>query len=171
MPAALNIDLGFQSTLPRGSDYEQTVEAYRTEISIHAPSRERLRHRHHSRRHNHFNPRSLAGATHMLTGCGLNVGISIHAPSRERHLGDPLEDNVLLFQSTLPRGSDASPAYSNTLSCYFNPRSLAGATGMPAALNIDLGFQSTLPRGSDYEQTVEAYRTEISIHAPSRERH
>ena len=98
-----------------------------------------------------------------------------------------------VFQSTLPRGSDLWPRYLISASVYFNPRSLAGATGsalrfakimdisihapsrerqtmvrLPAA---SAKFQSTLPRGSDpvwysiYKQTKT-----ISIHAPSRER-
>ena len=77
----------------------------------------------------YFNPRSLAGATKQTKFCSRKCKISIHAPSRERprvyrnHRRcfdfnprslagattiDP--NNVVvkfLFQSTLPRGSDA----------------------------------------------------------------
>ena len=97
-----------------------------------------------------FNPRSLTGAT-------------------TKHID---EINDILFQSTLPHGSDARHAV--RLSSYrnFNPRSLTGATNIcpilfletcnfnprsltGATANVfstsggDLKFQSTLPHGSD----------------------
>ena len=56
-----------------------------SEISIHAPSRER-----------------------QINGKSKNIRpeISIHAPSRERQRQEHLKDYNFLFQSTLPRGSD-----------------------------------------------------------------
>ena len=76
-----------------------------------------------------------------------------------------------LFQSTLPRGSDAdlrryaassrdfnprslagatlSYWLASKAARYFNPRSLAGATPMHWFLLRWIEFQSTLPRGSD----------------------
>ena len=54
----------FQSTLPRGSDYEQTSQL--------ADQQD-------------FNPRSLAGATVAFVTVIYDLLISIHAPSRERH--------------------------------------------------------------------------------------
>ena len=75
----------FQSTLPRGSDGWQ--------FSYSAPAQ-------------HFNPRSLAGATEMSQKEFDEYVISIHAPSRER-----LNTSTDFSQFT-----------------DFNPRSLAGAT-------------------------------------------
>ena len=98
----------------------------------------------------YFNPRSLAGATVWNDKRLDSTRISIHAPSRERPIcGSPFSPTIL-FQSTLPRGSDSLP-------------------GM--LLNIALKFQSTLPRGSD-KTTLKGKKTSIniSIHAPSRER-
>ena len=75
----------------------------------------------------YFNPRSLAGATVII----FNFKAAMQ------------------FQSTLPRGSDESPARRKPGYYYFNPRSLAGATqAVPIALIKEV-FQSTLPRGSD----------------------
>ena len=120
----------FQSTLPRGSDLFICVSCFAIahfnprslagatpiilfcsctkQISIHAPSRERLtveqaadrvawisihapsRERRMSHAvlivyKVHFNPRSLAGATFMDSRACVCTLISIHAPSRERH--------------------------------------------------------------------------------------
>ena len=75
--------------------------------------------------------------------------ISIHAPSRERHKTISAIQFSLIFQSTLPRGSDCNNLTRKFFSHHFNPRSLAGATRHAA------GF---------------LYTSYISIHAPSRER-
>ena len=106
--------MGFQSTLPRGSDVQPaTPQAFFLFISIHAPSRERLlklpivklklpfqstlprgsdaKIFYAAYAFGYFNPRSLAGATNGL--------VSYSVPS--------------LFQSTLPRGSDASALSAN----------------------------------------------------------
>ena len=98
----------------------------------------------------YFNPRSLAGATTQPSLADQTFAISIHAPSRER-LVSPL-DTLTDF--------------------YFNPRSLAGATTTRLEELGLKAFQSTLPRGSD---PITAYqlrqcKSNISIHAPSRER-
>ena len=142
--------LGFQSTLPRGSDH------------IPLPALAALV---------DFNPRSLAGAT-LPPLAPLTVSlISIHAPSRERHVFQTFSDFVAVFQSTLPRGSDIIIRVQNKLRHNFNPRSLAGATrrklASSSAPEISIHapsrerlchnrnaprsklFQSTLPRGSD----------------------
>ena len=119
----------FQSTLPRGSDANGTLwlggyphfnprslagatygvgcEPFDAEISIHAPSRERLL------------------LWHSYGDC---AGISIHAPSRERPCVVCLKMRLYTFQSTLPRGSDVKHLVSFWCNSYFNPRSLAGAT-------------------------------------------
>ena len=74
----------FQSTLPRGSDIGLTVSDEIHVISIHAPSRERLRYMRMYALIFNFNPRSLAGATSIRLAAALLSRISIHAPSRER---------------------------------------------------------------------------------------
>ena len=101
--------------------------------------------------------------------------------------------NVLLFQSTLPHGSDPpgikrikvvaisihAPSRERPIQVfmlvlkiqYFNPRSLTGATWrcMPKRRAVCL-FQSTLPHGSDPLEVIKQRKISISIHAPSRER-
>ena len=76
----------------------------------------------------------------------------------------------LLFQSTLPRGSDINLVSLLHLHAYFNPRSLAGATLASLSSIFINKFQSTLPRGSDGDGVSCFVRQVISIHAPSRER-
>ena len=75
----------------------------------------------------HFNPRSLAGATVLLLLLGY----------------------MIIFQSTLPCGSDLISNVNKSNLIYFNPRSLAGAT---------------------YDKLYDAINHDISIHAPLRER-
>ena len=53
----------FQSTLPHGSDANSSAGRGCGHISIHAPSREQLQFQRSTQERNHFNPRSLAGAT------------------------------------------------------------------------------------------------------------
>ena len=97
--------------------------------------------------------------------------ISIHAPSRERQLAALQKKSQIIFQSTLPRGSDSNTnkqrlarvLFQSTLprgsddqsvitlrgNINFNPRSLAGATDKREWTLAAKKFQSTLPRGSD----------------------
>ena len=121
----------------------------------------------------------------------MHKNISIHAPSRERPLCKHQCENDLIFQSTLPRGSDQqaqgapmsreisihAPSRERLLASlptvpnrHFNPRSLAGATIDCLAENAAKLFQSTLPRGSDRRWKKRLSTATISIHAPSRER-
>ena len=95
-----------------------------------------------------FNPRSLAGAT-------------IDARGGTRYTE---------FQSTLPRGSDSNIVKRDTRQSNFNPRSLAGATALIRDIINTSVFQSTLPRGSDFACNLYTSTSDISIHAPSRER-
>ena len=98
-------------------------------ISIHAPSRERLLER----------PRP-----------DIVAHISIHAPSRERLGGLQKMLILMLFQSTLPHGSDKSLFSILSWRKHFNPRSLTGATASCRSLSFfGYSFQSTLPHGSD----------------------
>ena len=143
-------------------------------ISIHAPSRERPGLEPRDEPREHFNPRSLAGATALCYGFFTCEDISIHAPSRERQRLGHDDIKTKLFQSTLPRGSDADKHKRLLSHNYFNPRSLAGATALlhdlPLLADISIHapsrerrlsrfvhtintiFQSTLPRGSDKER-------------------
>ena len=96
-----------------------------------------------------FNPRSLAGATAKVHRLSQPFAISIHAPSRERPHTIECFYRRWKFQSTLPRGSDRTRTLRPAKNCYFNPRSLAGATPARALVTVP---------------------NRISIHAPSRER-
>ena len=144
--------LRFQSTLPRGSDF---IDMFRTgkynRISIHAPSRER--------------PPFLGVVV-------ITEKISIHAPSRERLSASRKILPCLSISIHAPsRERRRSTAHSKAKQPDFNPRSLAGATGVSGIMFFshkisihapsrerlkkalikykeDL-FQSTLPRGSD----------------------
>ena len=81
----LRTSLGFQSTLPYGSDGQRRDFTDIARISIHAPLRER----------------SLRQAF-MLQ----RYYISIHAPLRERRFGFSCRSDCFSFQSTLPYGSE-----------------------------------------------------------------
>ena len=99
-------------------------------ISIHAPLRERpSQHSQHSRNNSHFNPRSLTGATgersrrliwQLLFQSTLPYG------SDPRSKG--LISSEVIFQSTLPYGSDPYTIHRPADNLHFNPRSLTGAT-------------------------------------------
>ena len=185
----------FQSTLPHGSDGTVSGGHCILSVSIHAPSRERRRlhvkgahmgdvsiHAPSQERRptivlqktitDGFNPRSLTGAT-VTTATSLKLMLfQSTLPRGSDKLKLPCTMLPIVFQSTLPRGSDLfqngveNPFYFN-----FNPRSLAGATLPLFPLITTLEFQSTLPCGSD--DTLSQYSTTkqtISIHAPLRER-
>ena len=97
----------FQSTLPCGSDSKSRIRAvFSTSISIHAPLRERLRVLVRISFCKRFQSTLPCGSDHH-GGRAVRVRIiSIHAPLRERLV----------------------PLPGRFCSCYFNPRSLAGAT-------------------------------------------
>ena len=143
----------FQSTLPRGSDgYYFSHRRNFGEISIHAPSRERLTIILACTKHINISIHAPSRERHVQEFFDLYTdAISIHAPSRERHKTPLCSSLRLLFQSTLPRGSDTIIIYNQK--------------------NMELQFQSTLPRGSDGTSDIIIYKLRfISIHAPSRER-
>ena len=142
-------------------------------ISIHAPSRERLRAIYQTDNDKkHFNPRSLAGATYCIYD----------------------RKGELIFQSTLPRGSDKLDSSYLPLEFDFNPRSLAGATRLrlpishvpghfnPRSLagatplrrkahNVLIYFNPRSLAGATTSPLIFcACANGISIHAPSRER-
>ena len=119
------------------------------------------------------------------------LAISIHAPLRERPAGKTVREVEIIFQSTLPCGSDPRQRVQPPLrlisihaplrerlqdnvwlvqNLHFNPRSLAGATAT-FLNNMEFAqFQSTLPCGSDAATAAAALSSAISIHAPLRER-
>ena len=141
-------------------------------ISIHAPLRELPGGQQHRGHHNHFNPRSLAGATTIelqaqssllefqstlpygsdditLVQIVRTLLISIHAPLRERLIRAAIEKEEEHISILAP--SRERHAYVS-----------AGVTSAE--------FQSSLPRGSDNISTMMGASVMISIHAPSRER-
>ena len=120
-----------------------------------------------------FNPRSLTGATIDWTTADNQDVISIHAPSRERPaIPMAFVSIALLFQSTLPHGSDRD---FRVMLGRPEPISIHAPSRerpvIPLSARLPTAFQSTLPHGSD--RTKEHYADKpqgISIHAPSRER-
>ena len=102
--------------------------AAQSKISIHAPSRERLK---------------------VMLLVMVLLLISIHAPSRERLYILYQTGLLRSFQSTLPHGSDINFMLLILKSRNFNPRSLTGATTKHVDEVDNLLFQSTLPHGSD----------------------
>ena len=76
----------------------------------------------------------------------------------------------LLFQSTLPHGSDLGMSARLSTTPNFNPRSLTGATRCMTLTLLSVAFQSTLPHGSEQPSLADQTFAEISIHAPLRER-
>ena len=145
--------MAFQSTLPHGSD--QPLSALST-----APL--------------HFNPRSLTGATRIspagtfalyhfnprsLTGATNPARrlakVTLYFNPRSLTGATVITFTTLfsgvLFQSTLPHGSDHyCPVETCACRYDFNPRSLTGATRCTRHNSfLTSGFQSTLPHGSD----------------------
>ena len=140
----------FQSTLPRGSDPTRSVPSWYTRISIHAPSRER------------------PSASHA-SYTGWQFQSTLPRGS------DPIKDFVQVlgkvFQSTLPRGSDNMEIHQIPTANHFNPRSLAGATPYPRSsygCHIISIHAPSRERQSIPDHLVSPRH--ISIHAPSRER-
>ena len=118
----------FQSTLPCRSDIDARGGTRYTEISIHAPLRERQ-----------FD-RAATSVAHVFQST---------LPHGSDVTRTPEMVAAEMFQSTLPYGSDfliASPALPMP---DFNPHSLTGATFSSNASSTSSAFQSTLPYGSD----------------------
>ena len=122
------LGIKFQSTLPCGSDSNKfTLQFKFTD----------------------FNPRSLAGATFREAFQIQRWYISIHAPLRERLLLIILPLNNLIFQSTLPCGSDFLVLWT------ISKRGISIHAPLRERLLVKLMsrlkklFQSTLPCGSD----------------------
>ena len=166
----LNIShLLFQSTLPHGSDAGHGVTLYYSGISIHAPSRERLRDVREVIHYTQFQSTLPHGSDPLHDIDTVVRGISIHAPLRERQIASIFNhmDNISIHAPLRERNIHhiLLTGFLN-----FNPRSLTGAMEMFAPkIDNDL-FQSTLPYGSDIADYFAAGGTAISIHAPLRER-
>ena len=164
----------FQSTLPCGSDRRKKVHFF-------------------SRRH--FNPRSLAGATvAVVLYCTIAVFQSTLPCGSDKKRAKHFY-NLAIFQSTLPCGSDLPPysmrsrllEFQSTLPCgsdggrslpecsltsYFNPRSLAGATFQASNIFACLTISIHAPlRERHLFHACFNFFCRISIHAPLRERH
>ena len=161
-------------------------------ISIHAPSRERRWSFRTVGERQNFNPRSLAGAT--LT---CRSGFIVSSNFNPRSLAGATVIFTayvinLLFQSTLPRGSDYMENFQRckqAISIHAPSRerpvlplllliNFVFQSTLPRGSDLSLIrkfmhkviFQSTLPRGSDYDDRKAWVQEHISIHAPSRER-
>ena len=129
-------------------------------ISIHAPSRERrFFRRSRVESPGNFNPRSLAGATLSQGHLQIMPAISIHAPSRERLQSSMARRLLLLFQSTLPRGSDPHRHAYHVSKAVFQSTLPRGSDIPPSRYTEPFStFQSTLPRGSDLSHHDKLYR-------------
>ena len=164
--------LKFQSTLPHGSDDFTGGLNTATTISIHAPSRERRAAHTFFTRFADFNPRSLTGATLVLTllmvdhsdfnprsltgatefgDCYVTeIAISIHAPSRERLFGYSAIDIINKISIHAPsrerRGTPLPYRTDGVISIHAPSRERPSNIINASQEAI---FQSTLPHGSD----------------------
>ena len=97
----------------------------------------------------HFNPRSQTGATYDYNTSGTIQLISIHAPKRER---PRLHDYPVLGRGIsihAPKRERRTVSAGLRGSGHFNPRSQTGATRFWTSCGMSRIFQSTLPNGSD----------------------
>ena len=78
-----------------------------------------------------FNPRSREGSDKECINLNHILNISIHAPARGATEVTAVPDDLIKFQSTLPRGE---------------------RQGSSGAGSIESGFQSTLPRGERQQE-------------------
>jgi len=96
-----------------------------------------------------FNPRAHAGRDDNQIKKIRLSNVSIHAPTRGATYINNIQDNLIKFQSTRPRGARHILMVFFTLICCFNPRAHAGRDAY-AVNNNSTGtvFQSTRPRGA-----------------------
>ena len=158
----------FQSTLPYGSDqlshtkrhgtkkFQSTLPYGSDNILIYAQG--------------YFNPRSLTGATRRHNKCfGKNVFQSTLP------YGSDQDGNCVPFQESIsihvPSRERLSASTCAVLKRYFNPRSLAGATGCCWRRGRGIGHFNprSLAGATGGRRRIDG-RVPISIHAPSRER-
>ncbi len=154
-----------------GATYRIGRQDQENYISIHAPSRGRLKNGWQDVRQRDFNPRPLAGAT--ITCCAFSR-LSSHFNPR------PLAGatcSILLvtilssFQSTPPRGGDLGileVGRVRSISIHAPSRGRRAwfpAGGTPGVISIHAPS-----RGRQYKNNIKQKQTKISIHAPSRGR-
>ena len=140
----------FQSTLPRGSDFLLPAESYiPTNFNPRSLAGATLSISKKELCKNHFNPRSLAGATAQKFDTLPVLNISIHAPSRERLTAGQINRFIIIFQSTLPRGSDWAYMQSNAHQLISIHAPSRERLFILTRFSFSFPFQSTLPRGSD----------------------
>ena len=83
----------------------------------------------------------------------------------------PMTSTIMLFQSTLPRGSDKTLPSARLCVVRFQSTLPRGSDAQEVKSHANSSvFQSTLPRGSDGIVYDTLLLDSISIHAPSRER-
>ena len=140
----------FQSTLPYGSDSINLRTNFISQISIHAPLRERL-----------------ISSNYVLE----YAVISIHAPLRER-----LEFSSVIFcsdkfQSTLPYGSDIRNFDTSKVTDIFQSTLPYGSDSIIQNANNRITISIHAPLRERRQQTIDPNNVVvISIHAPLRER-
>ena len=168
----------FQSTLPCGSDQEGEQDViYAIVFQSTLPCGSDSLPSAYPAHQNHFNPRSLAGATPCRSVLiGLFGIFQSTLPCGSDFDSCAYVARYIIFQSTLPCGSDIRCVHEAKLYRNFNPRSLAGATKLYDAINHDEMisihaplrerlllvtyicprriFQSTLPCGSDINKVI-----------------
>ena len=98
--------------------------------------------------------------------------ISIHAPLRERRPEFLGSHSSMIFQSTLPCGSDQVIIPHTFCYMHFNPRSLAGATNAESKTGFDnyISIHAPLRERLEVSMCHAVLINNISIHAPLRER-
>ena len=163
----------FQSTLPHGSDFKilkpwNSVVAFQSTLphgsdSVWSVLRLPF---------GYFNPRSLTGATFLVSTVIPFIQISIHAPSRERRrafLWPRQRTGISIHAPSRER-----PSHNTHTFCYmhFNPRSLTGATEAKEKILKHRQISIHAPsRERRFFLPAQLLPRGISIHAPSRERH
>ena len=141
----------FQSTLPRGERQLSYKDASAgTGISIHAPAR---------------------GATCKFYWFSESIKISIHAPARGATICQPMHQrDIIIFQSTLPRGERLCTCSSDMCQPNFNPRSREGSdfsvTVFCNSVTV-ISIHAPARGATDYAYSLTSHYG-ISIHAPAR---
>ena len=119
-----------------------------------------------------FNPRSREGATSSAVLCTL-LSHYFNPRSREGATTTGFKDFAKnRFQSTLPRGSDlvSDSSASTVILISIHAPARERRERVRGCVCAHESFQSTLPRGSDARRRADFLGSDISIHAPARER-
>ena len=118
-----------------------------------------------------FNPRSHEGSDSLWCPPASFADISIHAPTRgATHEAPGIYDNLIRFQSTLPRGERPRSKYSRRRTRRFQSTLPRGERrgGGSRKWAASLYFNPRSHEGSDVERQTEQIAVVISIHAPTR---